>query len=85
VVIGAWKNKDGPNGHPHYATVQPDPDAKSKELMLANVGESNGFKSVLEGFRSERRDAIRWYYNPHQDFQCTPEIFEKYKTSNYLL
>jgi hypothetical protein len=83
VVIGAWKNKNGPNGPPHFATVRPETDPKGP-MILANVGATNGFKMISDSFGSDIRNDIHWYYNPNQDFQYTPEIFQTYEGTEYL-
>jgi hypothetical protein len=69
VVIGAWKNRPG-NFPPHYATVRPGfKFGTLLEMILVNVGETNGIKDVNDGFGRTRMPEIRWYYNPNQKFQ----------------
>jgi hypothetical protein len=73
VVIAAWKNLNSVNeinNSPHYATARPGYVYNPKEgTMLANVGNDNGLKNVIEGFGKGIRSEIKWYYNPNQIFQ----------------
>jgi hypothetical protein len=79
VVIGAWKTSDdNKNGSPHYATVRPGYKNHEDGITLANVGETNGIKRVVQGFGAEKRNDIKWYYNPDQDFRYEVGIVLRY-------
>ena len=69
VVIGAWKNAPG-YLPPHYATVRPGFKFESlSEIMLANVGWTNGILNFKNAFGMDKILDIKWYYNPNQRFQ----------------
>ena len=77
LVIASWKNPATGDAHsPHFATVRPGMAKHNTDgIYVANVGETNGIRTLVASFRRDRIPAVKFYYNPSQKFIETADAF----------
>jgi hypothetical protein len=73
VVIGALADLSGPDKHPHFVTVRPNPGNQYDPLggpVVAHVGSSPNEERTAQGAygNGEEWKNVHWYYNQRQEF-----------------